>query len=32
MTLLVNRAEVTMTPQLVTEMRSRLPFANAGRL
>ncbi|MGI8767812.1 MAG: roadblock/LC7 domain-containing protein [Propionibacteriaceae bacterium] len=32
MTLLVNRAEVTMTPQLVTEMRSRLPFANAGRI
>lgn len=32
MTLLVNRAEVTMTPQLITEMRSRLPFANAGRL
>lgn len=32
MTLLVNRAEVTMTPQLVTEMRSRLPFAAAGRL
>lgn len=32
MTLLVNRAEATMTPQLVTEMRSRLPFASAGRL
>jgi predicted regulator of Ras-like GTPase activity (Roadblock/LC7/MglB family) len=31
MTLLVNRAEATMTPQLVSEMRARLPFASAGR-
>lgn len=31
MTLLVNRAEATMTPELVSEMRARLPFASAGR-
>jgi len=31
MTLLVNRAEATMTPQLVAEMRARLPYAGVGR-
>jgi len=30
MTLLVTRAEATMTPQLVSEMRSRLPLGSAG--
>ena len=30
MTLLVTRAEATMTPQLVSEMRSRLPMSAAG--
>lgn len=30
MTLLVTRAEATMTPQLVSEMRSRLPLGAAG--
>ncbi len=29
MTLLVSRTEATLTPQLVTEMRSRLPVAGA---
>jgi uncharacterized protein len=31
MTLLVSRAEATMTPQLVSEMRSRLPVGAAAR-
>ena len=31
MTLLVTRAETTMTPQLVTEMRSQLPVAGVAR-
>jgi predicted regulator of Ras-like GTPase activity (Roadblock/LC7/MglB family) len=31
MTLLVTRAEATMTPQLVTEMRSRLPIGGVAR-
>jgi predicted regulator of Ras-like GTPase activity (Roadblock/LC7/MglB family) len=31
MTLLVSRAEVTMTPQLVSEMRARLPLGAAPR-
>jgi predicted regulator of Ras-like GTPase activity (Roadblock/LC7/MglB family) len=31
MTLLVSRAETTMTPALVTEMRSRLPVGGASR-
>jgi uncharacterized protein len=31
MTLLVTRAETTMTPQLVTEMRSQLPVAGVVR-
>jgi hypothetical protein len=31
MTLLVARAESTMTPQLVTEMRSQLPVAGVAR-
>lgn len=31
MTLLVTRAEDTMTPQLVSEMRSRLPLGDAAR-
>jgi predicted regulator of Ras-like GTPase activity (Roadblock/LC7/MglB family) len=31
MTVLVTRAEDTMTPQLVAEMRSRLPVAGPGR-
>ena len=31
MTLLVSRAEATMTPQLVTEMRSRLPVHGVPR-
>ena len=31
MTLLVSRAEVTMTPALITEMRSRLPLGGAAR-
>jgi hypothetical protein len=31
MTLLVSRAEATMTPQLVSEMRSRLPVGAAPR-
>ena len=30
MTLLVSRAEATMTPQLVTEMRSQLPRGTVG--
>ena len=31
MTLLVNRAESVMTPDLVSEMRATLPLATAGR-
>jgi hypothetical protein len=31
MTLLVSRAEATMTPQLISEMRSRLPVDAAPR-
>ena len=31
MTLLVSRAEATMTPQLITEMRSRLPVGASAR-
>jgi hypothetical protein len=31
MTLLVTRAETTMTPQLVAEMRNRLPLGAAVR-
>lgn len=31
MALLVNRTEATLTPQLVSEMRSRLPVAAAMR-
>ena len=31
MTLLVNRAEAVMTPDLVSEMRARLPLASAGQ-
>ncbi|MGZ4598011.1 MAG: roadblock/LC7 domain-containing protein, partial [Actinomycetes bacterium] len=31
MTLLVTRAEATMTPQLVTEMRNRLPVGGVAR-
>lgn len=31
MTLLVSRAEATMTPQLITEMRSRLPVGGPAR-
>lgn len=32
MTLLVSRAEQTMTPQLVSEMRSRLPMSGPSRV
>jgi uncharacterized protein len=32
MTLLVSRAETTMTPALVSEMRSRLPLSGASRV
>jgi uncharacterized protein len=32
MTLLVSRAEQTMTPQLVSEMRSRLPLSGPSRV
>jgi predicted regulator of Ras-like GTPase activity (Roadblock/LC7/MglB family) len=31
MALLVSRSEATLTPQLVTEMRARLPFAGPAR-